>query len=108
MEELERGDKNSKSLLANVLDMDDDFIASVAAEKIVNMCQPQPHIWNDYESLNGYMMGSPRSPNLRYHTCLREEVEIKHFIFMYFYVPETRFNKIVRSVFLFIKSSSGD
>ena len=68
MEELERGDKNSKSLLANVLDMDDDFIASVAAEKIVNMCQPHPQeqIWNDYESLNGYMMGSPRSLNLRY------------------------------------------
>lgn len=74
MEELERGDKNSKSLLANVLDMDDDFIASVAAEKIVNMCQPQPQIWNDYESLNGYIMGSPRSPNLRYRKYLRDEM----------------------------------
>ncbi len=64
MEELERGDKNSKSLLANVLDMDDDFIASVAAEKIVD----------DYESLNGYIMGSPRSPNLRYRKYLRDEM----------------------------------
>ena len=83
MEKLEKGDKNSKSLLANVLDMDDDFIASVAAEKNVNMCQPQPHIWNDYESLNGYMMGSPRSPNLRYHKCLRIEIKIDYFNFRF-------------------------
>ena len=42
MEKLERGDKNSKSLLANVLDMDDDFIACVAAERFATICQPQP------------------------------------------------------------------
>ena len=39
MEQLEKGDKNSKSLLTNVLDMDDDFIASFATENLVNMYQ---------------------------------------------------------------------
>ena len=39
MEQLEKGDKNSKSLLTNVLDMDDDFIASFGTENLVNMCQ---------------------------------------------------------------------
>ena len=40
MESLEKGDKNSKSLLTNVLDMDDDFIAGqTAAEKLVGLVQ---------------------------------------------------------------------
>ena len=68
MEQLERGDKNSKSLLANVLDMDDDFIASVAAEKLVTMCPVTSRDWEDldyYDNLNGFLNGSPRSPNFR-------------------------------------------
>jgi|688.fasta_scaffold2233557_1 hypothetical protein len=34
MEELERRDKCSNSLLANVLDMDDDFLAGTGTDKV--------------------------------------------------------------------------
>jgi hypothetical protein len=34
MEELERRDKCSNSLLANVLDMDDDFLAGMGTDKV--------------------------------------------------------------------------
>ncbi len=41
MEQLEKGDRNSRSLLANVLDMDDDFIPSLTATKLREMCPPK-------------------------------------------------------------------
>ena len=34
MEQLERRDKCSNSLLANVLDMDDDFLAGTGSDKV--------------------------------------------------------------------------
>lgn len=89
MAELEKGDKNSNTLLANVLDMDDDFIAGSILEEndlclqaaglgLVTNKQPRSNAWLDVDhttwsfpyksqnsiASNGYIPGSDRSPGI--------------------------------------------